>query len=311
MKNTKVVFMGTPEFAVPILDGLIKNYNVVLVVSQMDKEKDRKGKLLYTPVKKLAIDNKIPVYQPSNINNEYDEILKYDPDIIITCAYGQIIPKVLLDYPKYGCINVHASLLPKLRGGAPIHRAIMNGDKETGITIMYMDLKMDNGDIISQKKIPILEDDNLDSLYDKLSKLGSSLLLETLPLILNNKNERIKQDENNVSYGYNINREEERIDFNDKSINIHNKVRSLSSRPGAYCYLNDKRLKIYKTLLTETISKDAPGTIMDINKIGIYVCTGDYDIIIKDLQLEGKKRCLVKDFINGINIEEFKGRIIE
>ena len=249
MKNTKVVFMGTPEFAVPILDGLIKNYNVVLVVSQMDKEKDRKGKLLYTPVKKLAIDNKIPVYQPSNINNEYDEILKYDPDIIITCAYGQIIPKVLLDYPKYGCINVHASLLPKLRGGAPIHRAIMNGDKETGITIMYMDLKMDNGDIISQKKIPILEDDNLDSLYDKLSKLGSSLLLETLPLILNNKNERIKQDENNVSYGYNINREEERIDFNDKSINIHNKVRSLSSRPGAYCYLNDKRLKIYKTLL--------------------------------------------------------------
>lgn len=307
MKDTRVVFMGTPEFAVPILDVLIKNYNVVLVVSQADKEKDRKGNLLYTPVKKKAIDNNIPVYQPDSIRREYDEIIKYKPDIIVTCAYGQIIPMELLNYPKYGCINVHASLLPKLRGGAPIHRAIMNGDKETGITIMYMDEKMDNGDIISQEKIDILEDDNLDSLYDKLSKLGSELLLKTLPDILSNKNKRIKQEENDVTYGYNILREEEKIDFNDKALNIHNKVRALSSSPGAYCYLNEKRLKIYKTILTDTISDEKPGTVVDVTKNGIYVATGDYIIIIKELKLEGKKKCDVRDFVNGINKEELKG----
>ncbi len=309
--NTRVVFMGTPEFAVPVLDGLIKNYNVVLVVTQEDKEKDRKGNLLYTPVKRLAIDNNIPVYQPNSIRKEYAKILEYNPDIIVTCAYGQIIPIELLNYPKYGCINVHASLLPKLRGGAPIHRALMNGDKETGITIMYMDEKMDNGDIISQEKTPIYEDENLDSLYDRLSKMGSELLLKTLPDILSNTNKRIKQDEKNVTYGYNINREEEKIDFNSESLKIHNKVRALSTRPGAYCYLDDKRLKIYKTSLTDTISEGKPGTIMDVTKNGIYVSTNDYVIIIKELKIEGKKKCDVRDFINGISIEELKGRILK
>ena len=311
MKDTRIVFMGTPEFAVPILEGLIKNYNVVLVVSQKDREKDRKGNLLYTPVKNLAIENNIPVYQPESIKKEYDKILEYNPSIIITCAYGQIIPLDLLNYPKYGCINVHASLLPKLRGGAPIHRALMNGDKETGITIMYMDEKMDNGDIISQEKTNISEDDNLDSLYERLSKMGSELLLKTLPDILNNSNQRIKQDENDVTYGYNINKEEEKIDFNDESLNIHNKVRALSTNPGAYCYLNDKRLKIYKTTLTDTISDEKPGTITEVTKNGIYVSTKDYLIIIKELKLEGKKKCDVRDFVNGINIEELKGSVLK
>ena len=310
MNNTKVVFMGTPEFAVPVLDGLIKNYNVVLVVSQADREKDRKGRLLYTPVKKLSLDNNIPVYQPDSIRKEYNKVLEYNPDIIVTCAYGQIIPIELLNYPKYGCINVHASLLPKLRGGAPIHRALMNGDKETGITIMYMDEKMDNGDIISQEKTSILEDDNLDSLYERLSKMGSQLLLKTLPLILNNKNDRIKQNENEVTYGYNINREEEKIEFSNKSLDIHNKIRALSTHPGAYCYLDDKRLKIYKTSLTDTVSDEKPGTIVDITKNGIYVSTSDYIIIIKELKLEGKKKCDVRDFVNGIDIMELKGRIL-
>ena len=310
MNNTKVVFMGTPEFAVPVLDGLIKNYNVVLVVSQADREKDRKGRLLYTPVKKLALDNNIPVYQPDSIRKEYNKVLEYNPDIIVTCAYGQIIPIELLNYPKYGCINVHASLLPKLRGGAPIHRALMNGDKETGITIMYMDEKMDNGDIISQEKTSILEDDNLDSLYERLSKMGSQLLLKTLPLILNNKNDRIKQNENEVTYGYNINREEEKIEFSNKSLDIHNKIRALSTHAGAYCYLDDKRLKIYKTSLTDTVSDEKPGTIVDITKNGIYVSTSDYIIIIKELKLEGKKKCDVRDFVNGIDIMELKGRIL-
>lgn len=308
MNNTRVVFMGTPEFAVSILEGLIQNYNVILVVTQADREKDRKGNLLYTPVKKLAIDNNIPVYQPDNIKKEYAKILEYEPDIIITCAYGQIIPIELLNYPKYGCINVHASLLPKLRGGAPIHRALMNGDKITGITIMYMDEKMDNGDIISQEKTDILDDDNLDSLYDRLSKIGSKLLLRVLPDILSNRNRRIKQNEEEVTYGYNINKEEEKINFNDKALDIHNKVRALSSKPGAYCYLDNKRLKIYKTTLTDTLSEDKPGTIVDVTKNGIYVSTEDYIIIIKELKLEGKKRCDVRDFVNGINVLELKGK---
>ena len=175
MKNIKVIFMGTPSFAVPILESLINNYNVILVVSQPDKEKDKKGNIINTPVKELAIKNNIPVFQPNNIKEEYQKILDYNPDIIITCAYGQIIPDSILNYPKYGCINVHGSLLPKLRGGAPIHHAIINGDTETGITIMYMSSKMDAGDIISQKSIKIEEDDYLDIVYNKLSLLVEPL----------------------------------------------------------------------------------------------------------------------------------------
>ena len=303
--------MGTPEFAVPILEGLIENCNVLLVVSQPDKEKDRKGNLLPTPVKKLATSNNIPVFQPEKVRNNYEEILSYNPDIIVTCAYGQIIPKQLLDYPKYGCINVHASLLPKLRGGAPIHRAIMNGDDKTGITIMYMDEKMDNGDIISQEELPILDIDNLDTMYEKLSFMGKELLLKTLPNIISNNIKRIKQDENLVTYGYNISREEEKIDFNNKSLVIYNKIRSLSSKPGAYCYLDGKRLKIYKTLLTDSLCHEKPGTIEKVDKNGIYVSTMDYLIIIKELKVEGKNRCDVRQFLNGKNILELKGKILE
>ena len=169
MKNLKVVFMGTPTFSVPILEKLIENTEVLLVVSQPDREKDRKGNLLPTPTKIVANSHNIEVFQPSKIKEDYQKIINVNPDIIITCAYGQIIPEALLNYPTLGCINVHASLLPKLRGGAPIHHAIINGDKVTGITIMYMDKLMDSGDIISQKEIEIKEDDNLDSVYEKMS----------------------------------------------------------------------------------------------------------------------------------------------
>ena len=210
----KVIFMGTPDFAVPVLEGLIENYEVILVVSQPDKKVGRKQELKNTPIKEVALKHNIPVFQPIKIREDYDEIIKLNPDIIVTCAYGQIIPKVILDCPKLGCINVHASLLPKLRGGAPIHKAIIDGYKTTGITIMYMDVKMDDGDIISQKEIEILDSDNLESLHDKLSVLGKELLLETLPSIINGTNERIKQDEAEVTFAYNIKREEEHIDFN-------------------------------------------------------------------------------------------------
>ena len=301
MKDIKVVFMGTPSFAVPVLEKLIENYNVIMVVCQPDRAKDKKGNIIYPPIKELALKNNIEVYQPLKLSNEYEYIIEKNPDIIITCAYGQILPSSLLDYPKYGCINVHGSLLPRLRGGAPIHHAIINGDKETGITIMYMDKKMDAGDIISQKSLEIKNTDNLDSIYSSLSILGSELLIETLPSIINGTNNRIKQNENEVTFGYNISKEDELINFNDSAINIFNKVRGLCSIPGASCYYNGKRLKIYEVEVTNKLSKDIPGKIVEVNKDSFVVTTKDYLIKIKDIKLEGKKRCMVSEYLNGIH----------
>lgn len=305
MNDKKIIFMGTPIFAVPVLEALIKNYNVVLVVSQPDREKDRKGKLLMTPTKEVAIKNNIPVYQPLKIREEYQKILDYKPDIIITCAYGQIIPDEILSCPEYGCINVHGSLLPKLRGGAPIHHSIINGDKITGITIMYMTSKMDAGDIISQRSIEIKENDNLDYVYNKMSYLGRDLLIDTLPSIFNGTNARIKQDETLVTFGLNIKKEEEKINFDNLAINIHNRIRGLSSVPGAYAILDNKRVKLYESFIIDKESTEEPGTIIDVNKDGIYVATKDKIIRITDIKFEGKKRCKIKDFINGIKVKEY------
>lgn len=311
MKDLKVIFMGTPEFAVPILEALIDKCNVVMVVSQPDRLKDRKGNLLYTPTKLVAIDNNIEVFQPNKIRDEYEKIINCDCDIIITCAYGQIIPDIILNKPRLGCINVHGSLLPKYRGGAPIHWAIINGESETGITIMYMDSKMDSGDIISQRSIKIDDNDNLDSLYNKLSLLGRDLLIDTLPSIIENTNDRIKQDESLVTYGLNIKKEEERIDFNNKAIDVNNLIRGLSSIPGAYCYLDNKRLKIYKAFVLDKKSNGKIGEIIDIDKYGIIVNCKDYCIKIIDIKLEGKSRCLVCDYLNGIKKNELIGKVLK
>lgn len=311
MKDLKVVFMGTPTFSVPILESLIKECNVILVVSQPDKEKDRKGAFVSTPIKQIALSHNIEVYQPTKIKEEYQKIIDANPDIIITCAYGQIIPESLINYPHLGCINVHGSLLPRLRGGAPIHHAIINGDDETGITIMYMDKHMDSGDIIAKRSLPIGPNDTLDIVYEKMSKLGASLLMETLPSIVAGTNNRIKQDEKYVTFGYNITKEEEKINFNNPSIKVHNLIRGLSSIPGAYCFLKEKRLKIYQSELTNIKSTTPPGTIEKIDKTGIYISTNDNLLKIIDIKLEGKKRCLVKDFVNGINIKDYLGKVLK
>ena len=311
MKNLNVVFMGTPTFSVPILLSLIEKTNVVLVVSQPDREKDRKGNLLPTPTKVIANKNNIHVFQPNRIKEEYQRIIEAKPDIIITCAYGQIIPEVLLNYPKYGCINVHGSLLPKLRGGAPIHHAIINGETETGITIMYMDKKMDSGDIISQRKISIGSDDNLDLIYEKMSYLGRDLLMETLPAIIAGTNSRIPQDIDKVTFGLNITKEEEKIDFTKSSKDIHNLIRGLSSIPGAYCFLDDKRLKVYGSKLIDIKSVKEPGTIEKIDKTGIYVSTNDNLICLTDIKLEGKNRCYISEFINGIKVNDYIGKVLK
>ena len=311
MKDIRIVFMGTPSFAVPILEEVIKKYNVVMVVSQPDREKDRKGNIIYSPCKQLALDNNIEVFQPIKIKDEYQKILDIKPDIIITAAYGQIIPSIILDYPKYGCINVHGSLLPKLRGGAPVHHAIINGDKVAGVTIMYMDKKMDSGDIISQASTDIGEDTTLDELYSRLSCMGRDLLIDTLPSIFNGTNKRIKQNEEEVTYGLNITKEEEKINFNNSINDIHNRIRGLSSIPGAYAILNGKRMKIYKSIKTNILSNYKAGVIVKIDSDGIYVTTNDYIIRLIDIKLEGKKRCLVKDFINGIKKEDYIGEVFE
>lgn len=304
MKDYKVVFMGTPDFSVPVLKGLIENYNVVGVVTQPDKEVGRDHVLEFSPIKKLALQNNIKVVQPVKVRNEYDCVLEMKPDIIVTCAYGQIIPKEILDYPKYGCINVHASLLPKYRGGAPIHRAILNGEKETGITIMYMAEGMDDGDIITQEKVVIRDDETVGELHDELSVLGVKLLLDTLPSIFNGTNERIKQDESCVTLAKIIKKEDEIIDFNDLSINVYNKIRGLNPYPGAYALLDKKRVKIYKSRIEKDSSNKVPGTIIDILKDGIVVKTKDSSIVIEELKMEGKKKMSSKEYLNGVKKEE-------
>ena len=305
----KIVFMGTPDFAVNVLKGLIDNYDVVGVVSQPDKRVGRHLELRETPVKKLALENNIKVFQPIKIKEEYQEILDLNPDIIITCAYGQIIPKEILDYPKYGCINVHASLLPKYRGGAPIHWSIINGDKETGITIMYMDEGMDTGDIISQESIDILDSDNLESIHDKLSVLGTKLLLETLPSIFNDTNDRIKQDPSKVTYAYNIKREEEHIDFNKTSREVFNLIRGLSPIPSSNAILFNEEMKILGSKILDKEYKGTCGEIVDITKEGIVVKTKDSAIILTKIKPFGKKLMDSNSYVNGIGKDKLIGEV--
>ncbi len=307
----KIIFMGTPAFSADVLKALLKFHEVVLVVSQPDRIKDRKGNLVATCTKQVALDNNINVIQPEKISDAINLILNTDADIIITCAYGQFVPSILLNHFKYGSINVHASLLPKLRGGAPIQRAIMNGFNKTGITIMYMDKKMDAGDIITQRQIDIKIDDTYDSLSIKLSNLAKDLLLDTLNLIISNKINPIKQDENLVTYAYNIKKEEEKINFNNNAKDVVNLIKALCSNPGAYCILDNKRLKVYNAIVLDEISDDDAGVISYITKDGIVVNCKDVKIKLLDIKLEGKKRCLVKDYINGIKKEELVGRKLD
>lgn len=301
MKDINVIFMGTPDFSVPILNMLIENTNVIGVVTQPDKPVGRSGKLSISPIKEVALNNNLPIFQPVKIRNEYHDILALNPDIIITCAYGQIIPVEVLDYPKYGCINVHASLLPKHRGGAPIHRAIIDGDSKSGVTIMYMGEGMDAGDIITQRETDILDSDTAESLFNKLSNLGSSLLLDTLPSIIDGSATRIKQNELEATFSYNIKPDDEIIDFNKTRRDVFNQIRGLNSWPVAYTYLDGKRLKIWSSRIGNTNKMNECGTITNIYKDGIGVQTSDGEIILTEIQPESKKKMLASAYLNGLN----------
>ena len=225
---TRVVFMGTPDFSVPVLETIIREgYEVVGVVTQPDRPVGRKRILTPTPVKQKAMEHGIPVFQPEKIKEDYDQVLAWNPDLIVTAAFGQIIPKILLDAPKHGCINVHASLLPKYRGGAPIHKAIIDGETETGVTIMYMDVKMDTGDMISKVVVPIGEKDHTGSMFEKLSVAGAELLKETLPKLLAGEIEATPQNHEEATFAWNIKREDERIDWYKPATTLYNQVRGL------------------------------------------------------------------------------------
>lgn len=300
MKNIKVVYMGTPDFSVGPLENLIREYNVIAVVTQPDKEIGRKKEIKFSSVKECAIKNNIKVLQPEKIRNDYEEIINLNPDIIITCAYGQIIPKELLEFPKYGCINIHASLLPKLRGGAPIHKAIIDGYDKTGVTIMYMDEKMDSGDIIYQEEIEIEDTDNVGTLFNKLSNLGSDMIIKVLPDIISGNINRIKQNEDEVTYAYNITREEEHICFNKTTREVFNQIRGLNPWPVGYGVLDNKKVKIFESKIGDSNKKGNPGEIINVYKDALGVKTLDGEVLIISIQFEGKKRVFIKDYLNGI-----------
>lgn len=306
MKDKKVIFMGTPDFAVPVLKKLIENTNVILVVTQPDKKVGRHQEVISTPIKKVALENNIPVFQPEKIKEDYQIILDKKPDIIITCAYGQIIPSVLLETPEYKAVNVHASLLPKLRGGAPLHKSIIYGYEETGITIMYMSEKMDAGDIIEQESIKITDEDNVGSIHDKLSIIGADLLIKTLPSIFSKTNKRIKQNESEVTYAYNVTREEEKIDFNKTAREVFNQIRGLYPYPVAYTSLNENIIKITKSKLSSSTEGNI-GEITSITKEGITVKCKDQSIIITKLKPSGKKEMDATSFVNGYGKEKLLG----
>ena len=300
-KELRIVFMGTPDFAVPVLQGLIDNYNVKAVVTQPDKPVGRHGEISMSPIKKLALDNTILVLQPKNLKEEWQDVMSLHPDMIVTCAYGQIVPRELLVYPKYGCINVHASLLPKLRGGAPIHRAIIEGYRETGVTIMHMNAGLDTGDIITQRSILIDDSDTAETLHNKLSILGRDLLLDTMPSIIDGTAPSIPQDDSISTYASNIKPEDEKIDFSKTKRQIYNQVRGLNSWPGAYFNLMGKRIKVYECIMSDNnLSNLIDGQISGLYPEGIGIKVSNGEIILTKIKPEGKGIMKASDYINGI-----------
>lgn len=302
----RIVFMGTASFSLAVLKMLIEEgYNIVGVVTQPDRYVGRKKVLTMPDVKVEALKYDIPVIQPARIKEDYQAVADLKPDLIITAAYGQIVPQAVLDIPRLGCINVHASLLPLYRGGAPVHQAIIDGQEKTGVTIMYMVKKMDAGDMIAQKETPILEEDTVGILYDRLSDLGAKLLKETLPDILKGTNQRIPQDENLVTYAPTLSREDERLDWNMSARQVYNKVRGTNPWPGSYTTYQEKTVKIWagqvhqcENAMKHHAHQDN-GTIVKIFKDAIGVKVNDGVYLITELQLEGKKRMSVKDYLNG------------
>ncbi len=314
----KIVFMGTPDFAATSLEALIEaNYNIEAVVTNPDRPKGRGMKMLYTPVKEVAISKSIPIFQPEKVRNNEDfinKIKEINPDVICVVAYGKILPKEILDIPRYGCINVHASLLPKYRGAAPIQWAILNGDKETGVTTMYMDVGMDTGDMILTEKVQIDENETTGELWDRLSKIGGKLLVETLKQIENGTAPRIPQG-NDFTMAPMLDKEMSKIDWENKTAEeIKNLVRGLNPIMGAYTLLNGKKIKFWKVEVANNIGYDEDnikifrnGTVIISDpRDGIYIKTKKGILRVLEIQGENAKKMSIQDFLRGSRIEEYQ-----
>lgn len=305
----KTVFMGTPDFAVPPLHALIEaGYEVAAVVTQPDKPKGRGKTLLPTPVKEEALMHEIPVYQPQRVrkNPEFLETLKeIDPDIIIVAAFGQIIPKEILELPKFGCINIHASLLPKYRGAAPIQQAVIDGEKESGVTIMQMGEGLDTGDMISKIIIPLVQDETGGSLFGKLAQAGAELLIKTLPSIEQGTAEREKQpEESPTPYAAMITKQMGLMNFSKPAEELERLVRGMNPWPSAYTFINGKTLKVWKCKVSGEQTDAIPGTVFLTDKEGIHVACEKGTLILTEVQLEGKKRMDTEAFLRGYHIEK-------
>ncbi len=306
MKEKRIVFFGTPSFAACILEGLIQaNYQVIAVVSQPDKPIGRKKIMTPTPVKEVALKYNIPVYQPASLRKDYAFLKSMQFEMLITAAYGQILPQEVLDLAKVNNINVHASLLPRYRGGAPIQRAIMNGDSKTGVTIMEMIDKMDAGKMYAKEEVVIDDSVNTTELFEKLQFVGRDLLLKVLPQLFNNEIPGEVQCEEEVTFAKNIKREEEKIDFSLSTHQVHNLIRGLANQPGAYCLYKDKELKIYKSTIFKIVNDNqTTGRVKIEGKNRLLVKCKDGYLEILQLQLEGKQKMDSAAFLNGCNKEE-------
>ena len=301
----KIIFMGTPDLAAKTLEAIDKaGHEIVLAVTQPDKPKGRSGKLAVSEVKQYAVEHGIEVFQPERVR-EADAVARlheYEPELIVVAAFGQILPKEILEMPKYGCINVHASLLPHLRGASPIQTSILLGDKETGVTIQQMGEGLDTGDIIAQRSIPIEGDDTGGILFDKLAELGAELAVDTIEDIARGNISPVPQGETHASYAKKIDKSMGHIDWNKDASEIERMIRALNPWPSAYTYIDGKMLKIWSAG-TEAKKTGAPGKIAEVTKDTITVSCGKGSLILKEVQLEGKKRMNVHDFLLGYKVQ--------
>lgn len=310
-KNKKIVFMGTPEIATYALKALIdKGFEIIAVITQPDKPVGREKQMQFSKIKEFALKNNLILFQPNKLSEIKQELIELKPFAFVTCAFGQFIPESILAIPEFGCINVHASLLPKYRGGAPIHWSIINGDTKTGVCLMKTIKKMDAGDVYCSKEIHIDNNDTTTTLFKKMNDLVYQIVFNELDKVFDLTYKPIAQDESKVTFAYNISKENEKINLNSTAFQIRNLIRGLSEKPGAYCFLDNKKIKFFNAEILSNLSNKQPGTIVNISKNGLEIATNDKDILIKEIQVEGKKRQFVKDIINGKNIFEI-GKIFE
>lgn len=303
----KIVFMGTPDYAVSALAALVEaGHTVTAVVTQPDKPKGRSGKLIFSPVKEYALEKQIPVLQPQRIKRPeaVEELRQYEADVFVVAAFGQILSKEILEMPKYGSLNIHASLLPKYRGSSPIQWAVINGEEKTGVTIMQMNEGIDTGDILYQKEIPIDEEETGESLFEKLSELGAKAIVEALSLLEAGSLVPIPQDEALATHTVMLKKEMGQLNFHKTAEELERLIRGLNSWPSAYTYLNGKQLKIWNAKVCEGDPNAVCGTVLRVEKDGFTVACGQDALFITSLQLAGKKRMDCREFLLGNAINQ-------